>query len=179
MRIIMPAILTLVQYLSIIKNNLAAMRPDICPHCGKSGLWFHGFYYRIADYTNTGSSSLNPIPIPRFYCHHCRKTCSVLPECIPPHRHYPWSIQQEALEDVLQGKSYHSISRSRRPSRRSISRWITRMKERFRFHATHLRSLVPKLGYTAQWSSFWRACLSEFPLSTAMLKLNNAAVFVP
>lgn len=179
MRLIMPEIHTLVQYLALIKNNLRAFLPDFCPHCGKSGLWFHGFYYRIADYTNTGSLSLNPVPIPRFYCPHCRRTCSVLPECIPPHRHYPWSIQQEVLEDVLQEKSYRSISEVKRPGRRSISRWITRMKERFRLHAAHLKSLVPKLGCTSEWSSFWQACLSIFCLSTAMRNLNNAAIFVP
>lgn len=179
MRIIMPTIFTLVQYLALIKDNLACFLPDFCPHCGKSGLWSHGFYYRIADYINIGLLSLNPIPIPRFYCPHCSKTCSVLPECIPPHRHYPWTIQQAVLEDVLQGKSYCSISRARRPSRRSISRWMGRLKERFQLHASHLRNLLPPLGYCAQWSSFWQTCLQAFPLSTAMLKLNNADIVIP
>lgn len=179
MRNIMPEIFTLVQYLEALKSNLTDFRPDCCPKCGKSGLWFHAFYYRIADYVNLDLLSLNPIPIPRFRCPRCGATCSVLPECIPPHRHYPWSIQQEVLEDVLQGKSYRTISQARRPSRRTISRWIRRLKERFQIHASHLRTLLPRLGYCGQWSSFWQACLQACPLSTAMLKLNNASIVVP
>lgn len=88
MRSILSNIESLYQHNQTRSDNIEAYRPQQCPHCGKAGVWRHGDYLRKADYENSGLESLNPVAIPRFYCPHCGRTCSVLPACIPPHRHY-------------------------------------------------------------------------------------------
>jgi hypothetical protein len=86
MRPIVPGIGTLAQHLKQLKEAPETYRPKRCPHCGKAGVWCHGAYTRKSDCEGRGDDCLNPVPIPRFYCCHCRRTCSALPECIPPRR---------------------------------------------------------------------------------------------
>jgi hypothetical protein len=107
---IMAGILTLVQHLSIQQENSKSYTPNCCPHCGKSTMWFHGYYSRKADRSKMGE--LNPIFIPRYFCPYCQKTCSVLPECLPPRRWYLWCVQQLILKELILNKSLHSVSQS-------------------------------------------------------------------
>ena len=84
---ILAGFTTLIQY----KNKAEfswdeSSRPDQCPSCGKSKPWRHGTYPRESDRFNPSSESLNSILIHRYYCSGCGKTCSALPECIPPRR---------------------------------------------------------------------------------------------
>ena len=46
MRIIVPSIPTLNQYLILQKEEPERFRPAVCPYCGKAGLWHHGHYDR-------------------------------------------------------------------------------------------------------------------------------------
>ncbi len=179
MRSILAGIITLTQHLALLHSNPEKFRPQCCPSCGKSGLWCHGGYTRKADYENTGASSLNPVTIPRYYCQFCHSTCSVLPEYIPPQRHYPWLIQQSVLLSVLSGNSYQKASKDNRPSRWTISRWQKRLKKMFLMHASHLRSLLPNLGRMTGFNEFWQSVLKEHSLSNVMLILNNAEVIIP
>jgi len=179
LRPILAGILSLIQHNNLLQSNTEVFRPAQCPTCGKSGLWHHGHYDRKADYEHVGSGSLNPVAILRFYCSHCQKTCSVLPECIPPRRHYPWLIQQAVLLLVLQGLSPELISDKTRPSRWTIRRWLHRLKVQFLKHAHHLRSLEPSLGRFSELIEFWSTVLKRLPLSHAMLNLNNAGVLIP
>ena len=159
MRIILPEIISLSQHNNLLEVEPEKFRPERCPTCGKSGLWKHAHYKRKADYEHSGLESLNPVRIPRFYCPCCHKTCSVLPECIPPQRHYPWFIQQVVLMLVLTGLSYQYVSQETKPSRWTISRWIRRLKSQFLKHADHLRSLLPSLGRFSEWMEFWHFTL--------------------
>ncbi len=179
MRIIMPEIISLIQHHNLLETEPEKFRPEQCPACGKSGLWCHGHYARKADYEHVGSQSLNPIAIARFYCPYCCKTCSVLPECIPPQRHYPWLIQQAVLLLVFAGVSYRSCSQQTKPSRWTIGRWFRRLGAQFINHCAHLRSLLPSLGRLTELIEFWRILLKGYPLSRVMLNLNNAGVIIP
>lgn len=176
---IVSGIYSLIQYNKLLQTNLEVFRPSQCPTCGKSGLWSHGCYDRQADYEHAGSESLNPVSIPRFYCPHCQHTCSVLPECIPPRRHYPWWAQQEVLLLLLMGLSYQASSQERKPSRWTISRWWRRLQSHFLLHSDHLRSLLPSLGRITELIEFWRTLMNQFSLSHVMLILNNAGVIIP
>jgi len=178
-RPILAGILSLIQHNNLLQSNPEVFRPAQCPTCGKSGLWHHGHYERKADYEHVGSESLNPVPILRFYCAHCHKTCSVLPECIPPRRHYPWSIQQAVLLQCLEELNYQRISKQTKPSRWTIRRWFQRLAAQFSEHADHLRLLDPSLGRFSDFIECWRASLKRFPLSSAMLNLNNTGVLIP
>lgn len=179
MRIILPEILSLIQYNHMLESNSEQFKPSQCLTCGKSGLWNHGHYERKADFDNPCSESLNPIFILRFYCPCCQKTCSVLPECIPPERQYPWLIQQTALMLLLAGFSARAVSLKTRPSRWTISRWLKRLTSQFMEHASHLRSIEPSLGRLIGFTDFWCSLLKNNPLSRVMFRLNNAGVVIP
>ena len=179
----MPAILaeieTLIQHIQHWQSNPEDYRPEKCLHCKHVGLHHHGHYLRKVDRENTAEHSLNPIEIPRFYCSQCRRTCSVLPECIPPYRSYLWSIQQLTLLLILQGHSFSHAARESLPSRWSIKRWYQRLCEQFQAHALHLRSLFSSLGYADDFNTFWCACLKRINLSKAMYLLHQSGVVIP
>ena len=179
MRPIVADILSLFQYVKHIQQDPRSFRPDVCPYCGRKNPRCHGHYARKADRENPSHSSLNPIWIFRFYCPDCCRTCSVLPECIPPHRWYLWVIQQAVLELFFLGQSFRKISQQLLPSRWTISRWVVRLRKRFELHALHLKSLFSWLGYTSGFIEFWQRCLAKMSLSTAMLQLNNLGVVIP
>ena len=100
--------ISLAKYCDIFKFKSIAkqFRPKFCPHCGHNKLWPHGTYDRKADRSNSAEPTLNPIKISRYICCKCHRTCSQLPECIPPRRWYLWSIQQTAILLVLMGKLF-------------------------------------------------------------------------
>lgn len=179
MRNILPGILSLVQHNHLLETNIEQFRPKQCPYCSKSGLWFHGSYSRKADYEHAYPDSLNPITILRFYCPCCHATCSVLPECIPPRRHYLWKLQEVVLLLLMNGLSYRKVSQQVLPSRWTISRWVRRLKARQLIYASHLRSFMPSLGRLTEFIDFWQALLKTHSLSYVMLNLNNARLDVP
>lgn len=179
MRHIIATISSLVEYLAIVNTQPEKLRPSHCLHCGKLGLWCHGHYTRKADKENSSVDSLNPIPIFRFYCPNCRLTCSSLPECIPPNRHYLWDVQQKVILLWLLCESYQKTSDALMPSRWTISRWCRRLVSRFSLHASALRNQVIELGRFSTITDFWCAVLHRFTLSRAMLLLNNAGINIP
>ena len=68
---ILAGIHTQDQHVHTWLNDIDAYRPAQCPHCGRSGLWVHGVYYRQAQCERPKG---NPVPIPRFRCQYCRRT---------------------------------------------------------------------------------------------------------
>lgn len=172
---IVSGVLTLVQHIAQLKTDPLFYRPPHCPSCGKAGLWAHGFYFRKPDRLG----KLNPVRILRFFCPHCHKTHSVLPECIPPRRWYLWAIQQIVFSSVLAGKSLRAITKEMKPSRHTIRRWVNRFQEQFLFHKDVLCNHLTDLGRTAGFSDFWQACLGCFPLSKTMQLCHAAGAVVP
>ena len=86
---IVSGIATLHQHRETLGRAPDAYRPAACPHGGLGGLWSHGGYQRKAD--RAPRSLENPVPIPRFLCRGCQRTCSRLPACIAPRRWYDWA----------------------------------------------------------------------------------------
>jgi transposase-like protein len=178
MRRILPEVSTLEQYLLLFEQGILLGETVQCLHCGRSGLWRHGHYDRKADRCNE-SESLNPIPIQRFLCRYCGKTCSVLPECIPPHRWYLWEVQQLALLLWLTGKSFYAVAKKTVPSRQTIKRWADRLQEQFHLHKDALCNLFVDLGRTPGFADFWSTCLNKIPLSSAMRLCHVSGVIIP
>lgn len=174
---ILSDILSLTQYLVTVQMKEFS-DTGRCPHCGNATLWHHGYYYRKPD-RSTDTQSLNPLPIQRYFCPNCKKTCSALPECLPPRRWYLWQIQQAALTLLLAGKSMRAIAQEITPSRRTIGRWSTRFKEQFHLHKDVLCGHFIDLGRNIGLSDFWRACLNKISLSHAMRLCHVAGVPVP
>jgi transposase-like protein len=164
----------------IVHHGSMKFRPYRCLNCGKTCLHCHGYYFRKADRENHGELSLNPVPIPRFFCPSCRRTCSVLPQCVSPRRWYLWAVQQIALLLITLEYSWRYIATKVPPARSSIKRWDNRFKAMFSLHTLHLRSKFPELGINAgTFSKFWKACLEKMSLAEAMLWVHCAGELVP
>lgn len=176
---IVPNILSLAQHLKTLKEHSEKYKIERCLTCGCGGLWHHGEWYRKSDRENSVDSTLNPIPILRFYCPACHHTCSALPECIPARRWYLWSVQSAVMLMVLSGVTIYKASRSVRPSRWTIRRWLLRLQDQFSLHSVQLRSVWSWLGYRTSLREFWSAVVGHVPFSTAMMILHDQGVVVP
>lgn len=181
MSIILSGIHTLDQHLSALIKDISLYRPKCCPNCGRSGLWSHGCYTRNA---RCEQGDGNPALIPRFLCSGCGRTCSVLPEYIPPRRWYHWSIQQVVVWLLLYGNTYGSAldvlsarglgGDDSEPSLSTLHRWWSRFRADYLTSRFCLCNRFPSLGITNALSSFWRHCLDKMRLSSAMALLFHA-----
>lgn len=189
MRNIVPEVSSLNQY-RVSQKNPGLLRPSSCPYCGKAGLHCHGCYYRKADRANLATYVL--VMIFRFLCPTCSKTCSVLPECIPPRRWYLWNdFQQVAIASVLMGKSFATAAKEAATkkiedkkitlslSRHTVSRWFNQLHQKFDTHSDVLCQRIVSLGRFNKFEDFWLACFAKISLSEAMLLCNGAGVNVP
>ena len=175
---IVAEILLLIQHIKVRNDEPERYRLKYCLCCGKSGVWPHGCYPRKADRSG-GLESLNPIMIQRFFCPGCRRTCSVLPECIPPRRWYLWDEQQTALLLLLTGNSLSAVAKKVMPSRHTLKRWFTRIKEQFHLHKDVLCNHFIELGRTINCINFWQIFLKNNLLSFAMRLCHVAGVSIP
>jgi len=162
-----------------LKNSSEEIRLDHCLCCGKSNPWRHGGYFREADRINPSSESHNPVFIQRYYCPSCQKTCSVLPECIPPRRWYLWDLQQVILLLCLSGKSAYAVAKEQLPSYKTIKRWLDRFSEQFRFHKDTLCTHFPKLGRAINMIDFWQTVIQTMTLGKAMRLCHVTGVSIP
>ena len=180
MSLILPGIFSLVQHFMTLRRDPEAYRPERCP-CGHARVWCHGCYTRKPDRKDLGELSLNPVPIPRFYCPACGHTCSMLPECIPPRSWYLWEIRQVIFLLLLAGNSLRRTHNSNgsRASRNTIRRWWRRFQDCYPTFSSHLRVHFPCLGRQAGFTGFWLALLRLRHLSTAMVLLHQEEVIVP
>lgn len=176
---IVTGVLSLVQHLKMLQEVPEYYRPARCPFCGQSGIQHHGHYDRKADRQGAAEGSLNPIAILRFICPHCHKTCSVLPECIPPRRWYLWAIQQAVLSKLISGESLRAVGRLAGPCLSTCKRWFKQFKNQFLIQRDALCAHISSLGRSVNFENFWQRCLEEMLLSQAMLLCNYSGVPVP
>ena len=176
---IVPLIDTLDQHLFLIEHQPEIYRPSCCPYCSMDALWSHGHYLRNADREGVDGEYLDPVPILRYLCSHCWRTCSRLPSCIPPRRWYLWRIQQAALILILSGSSLRAVTQQFKPGRRTIGRWWHWLHAQYTQYSFHLRNRFPELGRHASRTTFWSACLKLMSLADAMAWLDRDGVIVP
>jgi transposase-like protein len=170
---------SLVQYIELLKNEPEQLRLNHCLCCGKSNPWRHGGYSREADRINPSITSLNPVFIQRYYCPSCQKTCSVLPECIPPRRWYLWDIHEVIFLLYLSGLSAYAVAKVVSPSRQTIKRWLTRFIEQFCLHKDALCTHFHALGRSTTMADFWQRAFQTIRLSTAMRLCHVSGVAIP
>jgi len=176
---ILPGINLLKQHLLELKLHPESYRPDYCPHCGINGIWNHGHYLRKADREGEDGTYLDPVPIPRYYCIHCKRSCSRLPSCIPPHRWYLWVVQQAVLTAVLSGTSFRRTAHEHPPAHRTIARWMRWLENSFTQHSLHLQSRFSVLGRHDSLASFWLACFQKMSLAEAVTWLERDGMVIP
>lgn len=173
---IVGSIASLAEHVIAVVTNADLYRPEACPHCNRAGLWHHGRYHRKADRTAGADESLNPVPVLRFLCRACARTCSRLPACIAPRRWFDWVVQQAVLVLLLGGMSLHGCARCSGRDRRTVRRWRDWLGERGEQFAFFLRSRLPELGRVADFESFWRNVIDEVSLQQAMVLLDRDLV---
>lgn len=176
---IVPEITTLEQHQKQILDDPDAYRPDCCPHCGKAGLHHHGHYQRNAPRGEGLSLLFGVLFILRFFCPTCRRSCSRLPGCLSPRRHYWWKTQQTALRLMIAGQSIHQVAKQTWLYYRTVGRWWQRLESCFEQHALSLRCRFPDLGYSMGLKGFWSQCFSVMNLAQAMSWLDHEGVTVP
>ncbi len=170
---IVSGITCLEQHLRSVLQTPEVYRPRACPHCGSGVLWGHGCYYRKADRGRYGGACRNPVPVLRYCCPGCWRTCSRLPLCIAPRRWYDWAVQQGVLQFVLNGGSLHRCSRCTCLDRRTVRRWRDWLNDRSQTFIFLLRSRFPEWGRSADQPSFWRQVLDSMPLAAVMAWLDR------
>ncbi len=170
---IVSSIKTLEHHCNAIIQTPEVYRPPCCPHCGLKVLWRHGYYYRKADRRRHCEESLNPVPICRYCCSGCRRTCSRLPLCIAPRRWYDWVVQQGVLLLLLSGYSVHGCSRVTCFDRRTVRRWRDWLSSRTEAFAFVLRGRFPEWGRSAEGADFWRLVFRQMPLADVMAWLDR------
>lgn len=171
---IVGSIPSLAEHLIAVVTDAELYRPEACPHCRRAGVWRHGRYHRKAD--RSAGGSLNPVPVLRFLCRACARTCSRLPACIAPRRWYDWVVQQAVLLLLLGGMSLRGCARCAGRDRRTVGRWRDWLRERGEQFAFFLRSRWPELGRAADFESFWRNVIDELSLQQAMSWLDHDLV---
>ena len=173
---IVESVSSLVLHLIAVATDPEIYRPAACPHCRCSGMWRHGCYHRKADRSAGGTGdaeSLNPVPVLRFLCRACERTCSRLPACIAPWRWYDWLVQQAVLVLLLGGSSLRHCAHCTGRDRRTVRRWWAWLQERADRFAFSLRSRLPELGRLAGFESFWRNVIDGLSLQQAMVLLDR------
>lgn len=174
MQRIVSSIKTLEHHCRAIIDTPEVYRPPCCPHCGLKVMWRHGHYDRKADRGGHDGPSLNPVPVSRYSCSGCRRTCSRLPLCIAPRRWYDWAVQQAVLVFLLVGGSLHECSRCGRClDRRTVRRWRDWLESRSDVFTFFLRSRFPEWGRSADGPPFWRAVLDHTSLADVMAWLDR------
>lgn len=176
---IVALIPSLQQHFASLSLTPEIYRPHACPNCGVSRIWRHGCYFRKADRSPPTCGQLNPVPIPRFCCGECHRTCSRLPSCIAPRRWYSWAVQQAVLLMLLAGDSLNAVSLVSYPCRHTVRRWWRWLGAHSEDFGFHLRSRFPELGRAPDWKAFWKDCLDRMPLSETMAWLDRDGVVVP
>jgi transposase-like protein len=174
---ILASVTTLEQHLvAVAATDCDIYRPLACPHCLVAGLWRHGCYHRKADRKSDASESLNPVPVARYLCPTCERTCSRLPLCMAPRRWYDWAVQQMVLALLLLGHSIHHCCRSTCRARSTVRRWRDWLHARSEEFCFCLRSRFPELGRHAQRDAFWRHVIEGMSLATVMAWLDRDLV---
>ena len=170
---IVATVTSLAQHRSLLVRDPELYRPPACPHCGLGKLWRHGCYQRKVE-RGVGSNAVRePVPIPRFRCPGCQRTCSRLPACIAPRRWYDWVVQQVVLRCLAGGASLHAATRAGAVDRHTARRWRAWLAARGETFAFFLRSRFPEWSRVGDTVAFWRTCLAERPLPDLMAWLDR------
>ncbi len=169
MQRIVAGITPLEQHVETTQKGAEVYRPKSCPYCGLEGVHQHGHYERKAD-RRAVPPRLNPIPILRYRCAGCRRTCSRLPECIAPRRWYDWSIQQRVLQQRLTGAAEPPGGP---PDRHTGARWWNWLQERGEDFVFQLRARFAELGRAVDAHGFWHQVFDSLGLPRAMFWLDQ------
>ena len=169
---IVATVTSLEQHRRQMESAPESYRPAACPYCGVGKPWRHGCYQRKAE-RSRAHADRNLVPVPRFRCDPCQRTCSRLPACIAPRRWYDWVVQQLVLLCLAGGDSLHAAARYGKVARHTARRWRDWLAQRGEQFAFFLRSRFPDWGHVGDTAAFWHASLAERSLPELMAWLDR------
>lgn len=173
---IVASITMLAQHLAaVVQADPDVYRPQACPRCGVAGLWRHGHYVRKGE-RSTGGATREPVPVARYLCPGCIRTCSRLPLFMSPRRWYCWAMQQVVLLLLLSGVSLNDCCGCTGRALRTVVRWRDWLKQRGENFAFFLRSRFPELGRIPDRDAFWRHVIDSMSLAQAMAWLDHELI---
>lgn len=125
-----------------------------CPYCTKPTHW-HCWYKRRVK----GEDS--PIRILRVKCTGCAKTHAVIPDFLSPCKHYPLTVQESVIEQVMErGVAVEHVEipaadgqKPLWPSIDTMRRWIRRYRKQKRRCMGAIAAFLERHG---QSTGFWR-----------------------
>jgi transposase-like protein len=180
-RIILAGISNIAAY----NTELSRLKERCTCSCGiANSLRSHGHYFRKLNRHIKGEQSLILVKILRFLCNTCHKTCSVLPECIPPRRWYVWEVQQNVIQKYLDGDGWNEISAEMGISISTCKRWCKWFLDKYNIYAAVLKNVAGNLGEILRDSAddfkiFWQKCFTNISLDRAMLLCHQSGVGTP
>lgn len=106
-----------------------AIKPNACPFCGHTRLWWDGCRTRSASVrTEHGTVHLTDIPCRRVTCAapSCRKSWTLRPPGLVPHKHYQLDVVASAVSAYLfrPNTSQAGIAQEHDCSERTVGRWL-------------------------------------------------------
>ena len=173
---IVASVTTLAQHLLLLAEEPERYRPAVCPHCGVAKPSRHGYYERKAVRSIALAVASDPIPVPRFRCRGCSRTCSRLPACLAPRRWYGWEAQQVLLLWLSAGGSLRAAAGHCKIDQHTARRWRDWLVQRGELFAFYLRSRFADWGRAPDMTQFWRTTLVERSLQTLMAWLDRDLV---
>ncbi len=172
---IVATVTSLEQHRRQLASDPESYRPAACPHCGVGKPWRHGCYQRKAERSQSNVGR-DLVPVPRFRCDPCRRTCSCLPACVAPRRWYDWVVQQLVLLCLAGGDSLHAAARYCQVARHTARRWRDWLAARGEQFAFFLRSRFADWGRAGDSAAFWRISLGQRSLAELMAWLDRDLV---
>lgn len=106
-----------------------AVKPNACPFCGHTRLWWDGCRTRSASVrTEHGTVHLTDVPCRRVVCAApaCRKSWALRPPGLSAHKHYQFDVVAAAVGAYLfrTDASQAAIAREHDCSERTVGRWV-------------------------------------------------------
>lgn len=106
-----------------------AVKPATCAFCGGSRIWWDGHRTRTASVrTDDGTAHLVDVRCPRVKCadRACKKSWTLRPPGLAPHRHYQLCVVASALSRYLFGPhtTQAAVAQDHQCSERTLGRWL-------------------------------------------------------
>lgn len=145
MPIVMPLCSCVNKYLGAYLHN----RPDIevlCPRCGcVMGPWDR--YFRRA----CPRGICIRVPVYRWRCPGCHKTCGVLPDFLSPYLPHITQVREACVRLYSKGQTVEEVAEDAGVEPRTVSRWVNRVARALEGAIPLISQMVARLPVMIHW----------------------------
>ncbi|HHV62228.1 MAG TPA: hypothetical protein GXX51_06280 [Firmicutes bacterium] len=122
----MPMVMALAKSIKDYLDAYSTKRPDIKVNCSNCEAVMKAWsrYFRHALVNDTSLS----IPIYRWRCPKCKRTCGVLPDFLAPHLTHTTNVREGCVRSYSDGSTLEKACEQAGVDVRTASRWIKRIR---------------------------------------------------